>query len=82
MSSQFVVDAGQIIDQLVIQCWLFQARGGEADAARRNAELALERLLRKGLPHLGGGRGLLFDPYAAANMIKVRVHCLMIRSTA
>ncbi len=49
VSFQYVVGADEIIEQLVIQCWLFQARGGERAAARRQAELALERLLAEGI---------------------------------
>src|ERR1700742_2141317 len=72
MSFQYVVGADEIIEQLVIQCWLFPARGGDRTGARRQAELALERLLAKGLPYEDGSRGLRLDPYAAANMIKAR----------
>jgi hypothetical protein len=72
MSFQYVVGADEIIEQLVIQCWLFQARGGDRTGARRQAEFALERLLANGLPYEDGVRGLRLDPYAAANMIKAR----------
>ncbi len=72
MSFQYVVGADEVIEQLVIQCWLFQARGGDRTGARRQAELALERLLARGLPCEHGPRGLRLDPYAAANMIKTR----------
>jgi hypothetical protein len=72
VSSQFVVGVDEIVDQLVIQCWLFQARGGDSAGARTRAELALERLLAKGLPYENGVHGLRLDPYAAANMIKAR----------
>jgi hypothetical protein len=72
LSSQYVVGADEIIEQLVIQCWLFEARAGDRAAARRQAELALERLLAHGLPHESSTQGLRLDPYAAANMIKAR----------
>jgi hypothetical protein len=72
VSFQYVVGADEIIEQLIIQCWLFQARGGNCTEARRQAELALERLLSKGLPYENGPHGLRLDPYAAANMIKTR----------
>lgn len=73
MSLQYVVGPEEIIEQLMIQCWVFEARGGDRAAARRNAEQTLERLLSKGLPCENGPRGLRLDPYAAANMIKTRV---------
>ena len=72
MSEQFVVRADDIIEQILIQCWLFQARGGDLVGARRNAERTLERLLAKGLPHARDSGGLRLDPYAANNMIKAR----------
>jgi hypothetical protein len=72
VSFQYVVGADAIIEQLVIQCWLFQARSGDRAGARRQAELALERLLASGLPHENGAQGLRLDPYAAANLIKAR----------
>jgi hypothetical protein len=72
VSFHFVVGAEEIIEQLMIQCWLFQARSGARSWARQQAELTLERLLTKGLPYENGSHGLRLDPYAAANMIKTR----------
>jgi hypothetical protein len=72
MSHQFVATADELIEQLVIQCWLFEAREGNADAARAKAGQALERLLRAGLPHITTATGDRFDPYSAANLIKAR----------
>lgn len=73
MSGVFAVTADDVIEQLVIQCWLFEARDGHHAAARAKAERTLERLLSRGLPHerTAGGQ-LALDPYAAANAIKVR----------
>ncbi|HEY2759031.1 MAG TPA: hypothetical protein VGJ01_25250, partial [Pseudolabrys sp.] len=70
MSAQLVVRPDDVIEQIMIQCWLFQARGGDRAGARRKAEQTLERLLAMGLPRESGGMRL--DPYAANNMIKAR----------
>ncbi len=72
MSQIFAATADQIIEQILVQCWLFEARAGEAVAARNRAERTLERLLSKGLPSNQGPNGLLLDPYAANNLIKSR----------
>ena len=72
MTPLCVVDVDAIIQQLVIQCWLFERRSGDVAGAHLKAERTLERLLAQGLPHVQGPQGLLFDPYAAANRIKCR----------
>lgn len=72
MTGHLVVGADEIIEQLLIQCWLFEALAGDRAAARRQAERTLERLLSQGLPHATGTSGLRLDPYAAANWIKCR----------
>jgi hypothetical protein len=76
LSFRYVVGPDEIIEQLIIQCWLFQSRAGDRAGARRQAERALERLLARGLPHESGPQGLRLDPYAAANMIKTRAGSL------
>jgi hypothetical protein len=73
MSQLFVASADDVIEQIIVQCWLFQARAGDYSDARARAERTLERLLSKGLPYKTGPSGLLLDPYAANNMIKSRV---------
>jgi hypothetical protein len=72
MTVHCVVDADAIVEQLVIQCWLFERRAGDIDGTRLKAERTLERLLSRGLPHAEGPQGPRFDPYAAANFIKCR----------
>jgi hypothetical protein len=72
MSAQLVVRPDDVIEQIMIQCWLFQARGGDRAGARRKAEQTLERLLAMGLPRENGPDGMRLDPYAANNMIKAR----------
>lgn len=72
MSAQWVVRPDDVIEQILIQCWLFQARAGGHAAARLRAERTLERLLMKGLPYQNGPDGMRLDPYAANNLIKSR----------
>jgi hypothetical protein len=72
MSMQLVVRPDDVIEQILIQCWLFQARAGDYTAARLHAERTLERLLAKGLAHHNGPEGMRLDPYAANNLIKSR----------
>jgi transglutaminase-like putative cysteine protease len=72
MSPLFVARADDIIEQIIVQCWLFQARAGNYSNARACAERTLERLLSNGLPYKADPSGLLLDPYAANNMIKSR----------
>jgi len=73
VSEILVANADDIIEQIVVQCWLFQARGGDAAGARSRAEKTLERLLSRGLSwKRGPGGTLLLDPYAANNAIKSR----------
>ncbi len=73
MSSLFVASADDVIDQIMIQCWVFEARSGDYAGARARAERTLERLLAGGLPSRTSSNGLLLDPYGANNMIKSRV---------
>ena len=73
MSQFFVASADDVIEQIIVQCWLLQARAGDYPDARARAERTLERLLSKGLPYQAGPNGLLLDPYAANNTIKSRV---------
>jgi Transglutaminase-like superfamily len=73
MSQIIAATADEVIEQILVQCWLFEARSGDRAAARRRAERTLERLLSKGLPSSEGPKGLLLDPYAANNRIKSRV---------
>lgn len=73
MSPIFAATTDQIIEQILVQCWLFEARAGDGVGARNKAERTLERLLSKGLPSRPGPNGLLLDPYAANNLIKSRV---------
>ena len=72
-SPLFAATADEVIEQILVQCWLFEARSGERAAARGRAERTLERLLSRGLPSSVGPQGLLLDPYAANNRIKSRV---------
>ncbi len=73
MSFLFVASPDDVIEQIVVQCWLFEARGGDHPGARARAERTLERLLSRGLPSRVGAHGrLLLDPYAANNAIKSR----------
>lgn len=72
-SQHFVVGADEIVEQILVQCWMFEARAGERAAARRLAERTLERLLSRGLPHARGPGGEpRLDPYAANNLLKSR----------
>jgi Transglutaminase-like superfamily len=74
VSQILVASADDVIEQIVVQCWLFEARGGDLSGARARAEKTLERLLSKGLhSKRGPSGGLLLDPYAANNTIKSRV---------
>jgi Transglutaminase-like superfamily len=73
MSQLFAATESEIIEQILVQCWLFEARSGDRAAALNRAERTLERLLSKGLPSSTGPRGLLLDPYTANNRIKSRV---------
>lgn len=72
MSAHLIVRPDDVIEQILIQCWLFQARAGEHAAARLRAERTLERLLAKGLIYRNCPDGMRLDPYAANNMIKSR----------
>jgi hypothetical protein len=73
MSQILVASSEDIIEQILVQCWLFEARAGDHDGARRKAERTLERLLAGGLPCATGPHGALrLDPYAANNAIKSR----------
>jgi hypothetical protein len=73
MNPILIASADQVIEQLLIQCWLFEARGGGYARARARAEVTLERLLSRGLPYeRGPGGALRLDPYAANNMLKSR----------
>jgi hypothetical protein len=69
----FVASPDDVIEQIMIQCWLFEARAGDYAGARTRAERTLERLLSAGLPFVRGASGLLLDPYAANNRLKSRV---------
>lgn len=72
-SQQLVVPAADVVEQILVQCWIFEARGGDLDGARARAERTLERLLSRGLPaRRGPGGELLLDPYAAVNALKSR----------
>jgi hypothetical protein len=74
VSERLVVGAEEVVEQLVVQCWVYQARAGQRAAARARAERTLERLLSRGLPSDRGPGGVLrLDPYAAANALKSRV---------
>jgi hypothetical protein len=70
MHPQLVVRPDAVVEQILIQCWLYEARGGDLENARRRAERTLERLLAKGLPYQNGANGMRLDPYAANNFIK------------
>jgi len=72
VSTQFVARPDDVIEQVMIQCWLFEARAGDRAGAWREAERTLERLLARGLPHEQRTDGLWLDPYAANNLIKAR----------
>jgi len=74
VSQILVATADDVIEQLMVQCWLYEARGGDRAGARVRAERALERLLSQGLSSARGRDGtLLVDPYAANNIIRARV---------
>jgi hypothetical protein len=73
MTPIFIATPDEVIEQILVQCWMFEARAGDHDGARRRAERTLERLLSAGLPSQAGPRGLLLDPYAANNTLKARV---------
>jgi Transglutaminase-like superfamily len=73
MSPILIASADDVIEQILVQCWLFEARDGDHAGARRRAERTLERLLSAGLPVANGPGGILLDPYAANNWIKSRV---------
>ena len=69
----FIASPDQVIEQLVVQCWLLRARSGDHQGARAKAERTLERLLSRGLPRIPGAGGeVLLDPYAASNAIRTR----------
>jgi len=73
MPSILVASAEEIVEQIVVQCWMFEARAGDLAGARRKAERTLERLLARGLPATRAADGALrLDPYAANNALKSR----------
>jgi hypothetical protein len=73
VSQILVASADDVIEQILVQCWMFQARGGDRAGARARAERTLERLLSRGLPSRRSASGdLLLDPYAANNTLKSR----------
>jgi hypothetical protein len=73
VTPQLVVTDDDVIEQILVQCWMFEARGGDRAGARALAERTLERLLARGLPSgRGPAGGLLLDPYAANNALKSR----------
>lgn len=73
MTQHLVVPADDIVEQILVQCWMFEARAGQRDVARARAERTLERLLARGLPRGAGANGsLLLDPYDANNALKSR----------
>src|SRR5438552_17959418 len=72
MNTHFAVTPDDVIEQILIQCWLHEARAGGHAAARRRAEETLGRLLAKGLPFQNGPHGMRLDPYTANNLIKSR----------
>lgn len=72
MNPIFVANADDVIEQILVQCWVFEARGGDYAGSRALAERTLERLLSAGLPFKQGGAGMLLDPYAANNRLKAR----------
>ena len=69
----FVASADDVIEQLIVQCGVFEARDGDYDGARLRAERTLERLLAGGLPAETGPHGLRLDPYGAGNRLKSRI---------
>lgn len=72
-SQHLVVPSDDVVEQILVQCWMFEARGGDRAGARARAERALERLLSGGLPHRrDAAGGLWLDPYAANNLLKSR----------
>jgi Transglutaminase-like superfamily len=74
MSQHLVATADDVIEQIIVQCWLYRARAGDVSGARARAERTLERLLARGLPHAMRPDGtVLLDPYAASNAIRCRV---------
>jgi hypothetical protein len=73
MSQILVASADEIIEQIVVQCWMFEARAGNLSVARAKAGQTLERLLAAGLDYASKADGtLLLDPYAANNTLKSR----------
>jgi hypothetical protein len=73
MSQILVATADDIVEQILVQCWMFEARAGNRSFARLKAEQTLERLLAGGLAHAARPDGsLLLDPYAANNSLKAR----------
>ena len=73
MSPIFVASVEQVVAEIVQQVYIHQHRTGDPGGAQRHAELALERLLSRGLPRDTGAQGeLLLDPYLAMNSLKAR----------
>lgn len=74
MIQHLIVPADDIVEQILVQCWMYEARAGRRADARARAERTLERLLARGLPRRTSTSGaLLLDPYAANNTLKSRV---------
>jgi hypothetical protein len=71
-SQHLVVADDDVVEQILVQCWMFEARAGDRAGARARAERTLERLLSRGLPSRRGPAGDLLDPYAANNLLKSR----------
>lgn len=72
-TEHLVVSGEAVVEQIVLLCYLFRARGGDPDGARALAERVLERLLKNGLAHKRGPNGsLLLDPYSATRVLRTR----------
>jgi hypothetical protein len=73
MSPILAASLDDVLELLVVQVWVYQARGGDRAGARARAERAVERLLSRGLPQARAGDGtMLLDPYATCNALKTR----------
>jgi hypothetical protein len=68
-----VVPRRDILEMLVLSCWLHDARQGQTHAMQRRAELALEELVRFSLPVARGASAAeeRYDPVEVMNLLKV-----------
>jgi Transglutaminase-like superfamily len=73
VSAVLAASFDEVVEQLVLQIWVYRSRGGDHAGARKRAQQVLKRLLARGLPSAQGSDGALrLDPYLVSNALKAR----------